>query len=138
MKAVLFSFCLKTNPGSILFTDHYNLSLLHLQIYRRNVWLRLLKRSDLRCFDGIYLARNKRVCSKHFDDEMFANYMKNRLTERALPVNVEEFEFALLKSRSSPQEISNSRDNVVNFEASTLDESNSFKVIKSIILGARR
>ena len=45
----------------------------------------MCRRDDLLGRDPEYLHRNCKICGDHFEDMMFANDLKNRLTPNAKP-----------------------------------------------------
>ncbi|XP_044739699.1 uncharacterized protein LOC123301036 [Chrysoperla carnea] len=54
-------------------------------IERSKAWIHATGRRDLLKKGTEYAYKNCRVCAKHFEDEMFANDLKNRLLPTAVP-----------------------------------------------------
>ncbi|XP_039287826.1 52 kDa repressor of the inhibitor of the protein kinase-like [Nilaparvata lugens] len=52
---------------------------------RARIWVANSGREDLEGKDANYLYENCKLCSLHFQKNMFANFMKNRLKEDAVP-----------------------------------------------------
>ena len=52
---------------------------------RSKEWVVLCRREDLMSKDGDYLYKNCKMCAEHFEDMMFANDLRNRLTPEAKP-----------------------------------------------------
>ena len=53
--------------------------------FRSKEWVVLCRREDLMSKDAEYLYKNCRMCAEHFEDMMFANDLKNRLSPEAKP-----------------------------------------------------
>jgi len=53
--------------------------------YRCAVWIEHCKSINLPTTDPDILNRNHRLCSLHFEDKMYANVKKTRLSNEAIP-----------------------------------------------------
>ncbi|GJQ84384.1 hypothetical protein Trydic_g3862 [Trypoxylus dichotomus] len=49
------------------------------------VWINNSGREDLLVKDLTKVSKNTFICGKHFEDKMFANYLRNRLKRDAVP-----------------------------------------------------
>jgi len=53
--------------------------------YRCAAWIENCKPINLPTIDPDVLNRNHRLCSLHFEDKMYMNNEKNRLSNQAIP-----------------------------------------------------
>lgn len=69
-------------------------------------WTVNSRRADLLKKDAKYLNKNCRICSVHFEEVMFANFLKNRLKPDAVPTlfNIPNPPKTVSLKRKSPKE----------------------------------
>lgn len=82
---------------------------------RAKKWTVNCRREDLLKKDTIYLNKNCTICSVHFEDVMFLNFLRNRLKPDAVPTlfMIPNPPKQIAQKRKAPTEISSETSKII-------------------------